>query len=120
MCGMVVQEDEFDEDVDDKANAVYMCRHEYDAIKSVWKDEDVPVFCKCNLPYNPDLDMVQCESCNEWYACAPVSLCTTCTAEWLLSHSMRCSVTVLCHLMCDRVVSVAGFTRSVLTCQTKR
>lgn len=54
-------------DEDDKANAVYICRHEFDAVKSQWKDEEVPVFCLCALPYNPDLDMIQCEGCNEWY-----------------------------------------------------
>lgn len=63
-----MQEDYDPEDVDQKANAVYMCRHEFDAVKLQWKDCDVPVWCKCNLPYNPDLDMVQCEKCSEWCA----------------------------------------------------
>ena len=54
-------------DEDEKANAVYICRHEFDAVKSQWKDEEVPVFCLCALPYNPDLDMLQCDGCNEWY-----------------------------------------------------
>jgi hypothetical protein len=76
LCSAAVglQEDEFDEDVDDKANAVYLSRHDFDAVRQCWKDVEVPVFCKCNLPYNPDLDMVQCEGCNEWCAAPPLAL----------------------------------------------
>jgi hypothetical protein len=63
-----VQEDDVDENADDTANAVYISRYEFDAVKEQWKDQEVPVFCTCNLPYNPDLDMVQCLKCNEWFA----------------------------------------------------
>ena len=32
-----------------------------------FRPERVPVFCTCQLPYSPDLVMVQCAGCEEWY-----------------------------------------------------
>jgi hypothetical protein len=32
-----------------------------------FRPERVPVFCTCQLPYSPDLVMVQCGGCEEWY-----------------------------------------------------
>ena len=29
--------------------------------------KQVPVYCQCEMPYNPDLFMVMCEGCEEWY-----------------------------------------------------
>ena len=55
-------------DSDDDKNRVYMCRHEYLAEKQQWKDVEVPVFCTCDLPYNPDYEMIQCNTCGEWCA----------------------------------------------------
>jgi hypothetical protein len=60
-------QDAEDIDSDDDKNRVYMCRHEYMAEKEQWKDMEVPVFCICDLPYNPDLNMVHCSGCGEWY-----------------------------------------------------
>jgi hypothetical protein len=79
---VVAQEDDLDEDADDKANAVYISRYEFDAVKEQWRDMEVPVFCSCNLPYNPDLDMVQCLNCNEWFASSPYLLCNLSCLYW--------------------------------------
>ena len=52
-----MQEEDGDDSDDDK-NRVYLCRHMYLAEKEQWRDEEVPVFCSCDLPYNPDKVMV--------------------------------------------------------------
>lgn len=46
---------------------VFLCRHAYDAKRHKWVDEEVPLYCVCCMPYNPDLDMVECARCGEWY-----------------------------------------------------
>lgn len=60
-------EDEDGYDSEDDKNRVYLCRHEYMADKEQWKDEEVPVYCLCDLPFNPDIHMVKCNGCGEWY-----------------------------------------------------
>ena len=36
--------------------------------------ERVPVFCVCRLPYSPDLAMVQCAACEDWFHPACVGM----------------------------------------------
>lgn len=31
-----------------------------------FKPDRVPVYCKCEMPYNPDQFMVMCVQCEEW------------------------------------------------------
>lgn len=45
----------------------YYTRFSYKASKGEFKPDKVPVYCACEMPYNPDLFMVECESCEEWY-----------------------------------------------------
>jgi hypothetical protein len=32
----------------------------------IFEPPKVPVFCVCEMPYNPDKFMVQCDQCTEW------------------------------------------------------
>ena len=41
----------------------YYTRFSYKASKGEFKPDKVPVYCTCEMPYNPDLFMVECESC---------------------------------------------------------
>ena len=45
----------------------YFSRFMYKANTGEFKPDRVPVYCVCEMPYNPDLFMVECESCEEWY-----------------------------------------------------
>ncbi|KAI4372308.1 hypothetical protein MLD38_010553 [Melastoma candidum] len=45
----------------------YYCRFEYKAATGAFIPERVAVYCKCEMPYNPDDLMVQCEGCKDWY-----------------------------------------------------
>lgn len=45
----------------------YYSRFFYSPSKKIFKPDSVAVFCYCEMPYNPDLEMVTCERCEEWY-----------------------------------------------------
>ncbi|XP_073526221.1 uncharacterized protein [Phyllobates terribilis] len=45
----------------------YFCRFEYKASTGAFTPDRVAVYCKCELPYNPDDLMVQCEGCRDWF-----------------------------------------------------
>mmetsp|Transcript_19809 Transcript_19809/g.47272 ORF Transcript_19809/g.47272 Transcript_19809/m.47272 type:complete len:197 (-) Transcript_19809:166-756(-) len=45
----------------------FYSRFTYKPATNEFKPERVPVYCVCEMPYNPDRFMVQCESCEEWY-----------------------------------------------------
>jgi len=45
----------------------YFSRFVYKAKQKRFKPDRVPVYCLCEMPYNPDLDMVECDTCAEWY-----------------------------------------------------
>ncbi|XP_076913121.1 chromatin remodeling protein EBS-like [Bidens hawaiensis] len=45
----------------------YFCRFEYDAPKNRVVEAKVRVYCECNMPYNPDDFMVQCDGCMSWF-----------------------------------------------------
>lgn len=45
----------------------YFCRFEYKATTGVFSPDRVAVYCKCEMPYNPDELMVQCEGCKDWF-----------------------------------------------------
>ncbi|KAL0400031.1 UNVERIFIED_CONTAM: Chromatin remodeling protein EBS [Sesamum radiatum] len=49
----------------------YFCRFEYKAATGGFTPDRVAVYCKCEMPYNPDDLMVQCEGCKDWrWICA--------------------------------------------------
>ncbi|KAA0043153.1 chromatin remodeling protein EBS [Cucumis melo var. makuwa] len=52
----------------------YYCRFEYKAATGAFTPDRVAVYCKCEMPYNPDDLMVQCEGCKDWYHPACVSM----------------------------------------------
>ncbi|KAI7731553.1 hypothetical protein M8C21_022309 [Ambrosia artemisiifolia] len=43
----------------------YFCRFEYKAATGGFTPDRVVVYCKCEMPYNPDDLMVQCEECKD-------------------------------------------------------
>ncbi|KAH8517882.1 hypothetical protein H0E87_005701, partial [Populus deltoides] len=43
----------------------YFCRFEYKASTGGFTPDRVAVYCKCEMPYNPDDLMVQCEGCKD-------------------------------------------------------
>ncbi|BBN13396.1 chromatin remodeling protein [Marchantia polymorpha subsp. ruderalis] len=43
----------------------YFCRFEYKASTGGFTPDRVAVYCKCEMPYNPDDLMVQCEACKD-------------------------------------------------------
>ncbi|KAH8512212.1 hypothetical protein H0E87_009435 [Populus deltoides] len=54
----------------------YYCRFEYKAATGGFTPDRVAVYCKCEMPYNPDDLMVQCEGCKDWYhpACVDMTI----------------------------------------------
>ncbi|VVB07776.1 unnamed protein product [Arabis nemorensis] len=71
----------------------YYCRFEYKAATGAFTPDRVAVYCKCEMPYNPDDLMVQCEGCKDWYhpACVGMTIeeakklehfaCTECSSD---------------------------------------
>eukprot|EP00877_Chromochloris_zofingiensis_P003074 jgi/Chrzof1/12768/Cz07g06240.t1 len=45
----------------------YFARFTYKPAKKEFEPDRVPVFCTCEMPYNPDKFMVMCDNCEEWY-----------------------------------------------------
>eukprot|EP00252_Welwitschia_mirabilis_P009359 TRINITY_DN2191_c0_g1_i1.p1 TRINITY_DN2191_c0_g1~~TRINITY_DN2191_c0_g1_i1.p1 ORF type:complete len:212 (-),score=19.97 TRINITY_DN2191_c0_g1_i1:495-1130(-) len=48
-------------------NEDYFCRFEYKVATGAFTPDRVAVYCVCEMPYNPDDLMVQCESCKDWF-----------------------------------------------------
>jgi len=78
----------------DSVNAEdFFCRFEYKSATGSFVPDRIAVFCKCEMPYNPDDLMIQCEECSDWFhpACIGMTIkeakklehffCQTCTAE---------------------------------------
>jgi hypothetical protein len=45
----------------------YFCRFEYKATTGGFTPDRVAVYCKCEMPYNPDHVMLECGSCKDWF-----------------------------------------------------
>lgn len=45
----------------------FFCRFEYKASNGTFTPDRVAVYCKCEMPYNPDDLMIQCERCKDWF-----------------------------------------------------
>ncbi|MEW5305458.1 MAG: hypothetical protein WDW36_007996 [Sanguina aurantia] len=45
----------------------YFTRFFYKPATTEFVPDKVPVYCTCELPYNPDRDMVLCDECEDWY-----------------------------------------------------
>ncbi|KAG7011722.1 Chromatin remodeling protein SHL, partial [Cucurbita argyrosperma subsp. argyrosperma] len=63
--------------LDAVGNEDYFCRFDYNSTTGAFNPDRVAVYCKCEMPYNPDDLMVQCESCTDWFHPA----CIEMTAE---------------------------------------
>lgn len=53
--------------LDAVGNEDFFCRFEYNSATGGFNPDRVPVYCKCEMPYNPDDLMVQCEGCEDWF-----------------------------------------------------
>ncbi|MCO5552243.1 hypothetical protein L7F22_005755 [Adiantum nelumboides] len=53
--------------LDSVGNDDYFCRFEYKAASGSFSPDRVAVYCKCEMPYNPDDLMVQCDACKDWF-----------------------------------------------------
>ncbi|GFY94406.1 PHD finger family protein [Actinidia rufa] len=53
--------------LDAVGNDDFFCRFEYNSSTGAFNPDRVAVYCKCEMPYNPDDLMVQCESCTDWF-----------------------------------------------------
>ena len=45
----------------------FFARFSYLAARSEFKPDRVPVYCLCEMTFNPDLFMIECEGCEEWH-----------------------------------------------------
>ncbi|KAL5209081.1 hypothetical protein ABZP36_004704 [Zizania latifolia] len=45
----------------------YFSRFEYKSATGSFTPDHIAVFCKCEMPYNPDDLMIQCEGCCDWF-----------------------------------------------------
>jgi len=45
----------------------FFARFTYVPTSHEYRPDKVPVYCICEMPYNPDLFMVMCNECEEWY-----------------------------------------------------
>ncbi|GMN55742.1 hypothetical protein TIFTF001_024861 [Ficus carica] len=55
--------------LDAVGNDDFFCRFEYNSATGAFNPDRVAVYgyCKCEMPYNPDDLMVQCEGCSDWF-----------------------------------------------------
>uniref|UniRef100_A0A0E0P2L9 PHD-type domain-containing protein n=1 Tax=Oryza rufipogon TaxID=4529 RepID=A0A0E0P2L9_ORYRU len=71
----------------------FFCRFEYKSATGSFVPDRIAVFCKCEMPYNPDNLMIQCEDCSDWFhpSCVEITIkeakklehfyCKSCIAE---------------------------------------
>ncbi|XP_076923239.1 chromatin remodeling protein SHL-like [Bidens hawaiensis] len=60
--------------LDAVGNDDYFCRFEYNSVTGAFNPDRVAVYCKCEMPYNPDDLMVQCDGCTDWFHPACIGL----------------------------------------------
>ncbi|KAJ4963423.1 hypothetical protein NE237_023362 [Protea cynaroides] len=53
--------------LDAVGNEDFFYRFEYNSSTGAFNPDRVAVYCKCEMPYNPDDLMVQCEGCSDWF-----------------------------------------------------
>ena len=61
------------EALDSITQADFYQRFRYDPTSGHFDPDIVPVYCICEVPHNPDRDMVLCEHCKDWFHCDCVS-----------------------------------------------
>ncbi|KAF5448878.1 hypothetical protein F2P56_029374, partial [Juglans regia] len=60
--------------LDAVGNEDFFCRFEYNSSTGAFNPDRVAVYCKCEMPYNPDDLMVQCEGCSDWFHPACINM----------------------------------------------
>ncbi|XP_077253130.1 chromatin remodeling protein EBS-like isoform X2 [Tasmannia lanceolata] len=75
--------------LDAVGNEDFFCRFEYNSATGGFNPDRVAVYCKCEMPYNPDDLMVQCEGCNDWFhpPCIDMTVEEAKKIEHFLCHS---------------------------------
>ncbi|KAF8405298.1 hypothetical protein HHK36_010200 [Tetracentron sinense] len=53
--------------LDAVGNDDFFCRFEYNSSTGAFNPDSVAVYCTCEMPYNPDDLMIQCEGCSDWF-----------------------------------------------------
>lgn len=53
--------------LEEKADYDFFFRFSFDPINKKFYPEVVPLYCKCEMPCNPDKYMVMCGDCENWY-----------------------------------------------------
>ncbi|KAJ9561131.1 hypothetical protein OSB04_006291 [Centaurea solstitialis] len=48
-------------------NDDFYCRFRYNSSTGEFNPDRIAVYCKCEMPYNPDDLMIQCEGCSDWF-----------------------------------------------------
>uniref|UniRef100_A0A2N9H9D9 BAH domain-containing protein n=1 Tax=Fagus sylvatica TaxID=28930 RepID=A0A2N9H9D9_FAGSY len=69
----------------------YYCRFEYKAATGGFTPDRVAVYCKCEMPYNPDDLMVQCEGCKDWYSYLDIHPLKSMHGYWFVKLPMSSS-----------------------------
>ncbi|BBN09289.1 chromatin remodeling protein [Marchantia polymorpha subsp. ruderalis] len=69
----------------------YFWRFEYQAASQTLSPDSVDVYCICEMPYNPDHFMVQCEMCSDWFHPSCVKLSQEQVATMEAYVCLRCS-----------------------------
>lgn len=69
----------------------YYSRFTYRPASREFAPDRVPVFCKCELPYNPDRFTAMCDGCEEWYhpECIGVSQKAMQAEDWRCPECKR-------------------------------
>nr|XP_043624729.1 chromatin remodeling protein EBS-like [Erigeron canadensis] len=92
--------------LDAVGNDDFFCRFDYNCSTGTFVPDRVAVYCKCEMPYNPDDLMVQCDGCSDWFHPACIDMepeeakkiehffCESCSAEEqkLLQNSNAASI----------------------------
>ncbi|XP_071699612.1 chromatin remodeling protein EBS-like [Rutidosis leptorrhynchoides] len=55
----------------------FFCRFEYQRLTGAFSPESITVYCRCEMPENPDREMIDCENCGDRFHPA----CLDMTAE---------------------------------------
>mmetsp|Transcript_19233 Transcript_19233/g.33173 ORF Transcript_19233/g.33173 Transcript_19233/m.33173 type:complete len:204 (-) Transcript_19233:872-1483(-) len=69
----------------------YFVRFHYCPVKQEFEPDQVPVYCTCCLPYNPDNPMIMCEGCEDWFHFSCVKEAQTLSASETPYYCKACT-----------------------------
>ena len=64
----------------------HFTRFDYSARTRTFKPDRVPIYCVCEMPFNPDFFMAECKACHEWYH----PQCIGCTVDAVSVKGWKC------------------------------